>query len=108
MGSTKSQIFSTEQNQIADFAKAIAHPARVAIIHQLLKLNACICGDLVEEIGLSQSTVSQHLKELKHAGIIKGKIDGPKVCYCLDYDVCRTAISFFTNLLSNPGKNDCC
>lgn len=84
MGLTKSQVFSKSQNQIAEFAKAFAHPARVAIIQHLLKKRTCICGDLVDVLPLSQSTVSQHLKELKRIGLLKGEIEGPRVCYCID------------------------
>ena len=84
MGVTKSDIFTTDQNEIALIAKAIGHPARIAILQYLLQKNACICGDIVDEIGLAQATVSQHLKELKQAGLIKGDIDGRSVCYCID------------------------
>ena len=84
MGATKSDIFTKDQNEIALIAKAIGHPARIAILQYLLKKNACVCGDIVDEIGLAQATVSQHLKELKQAGLIKGDIDGRKVCYCID------------------------
>ena len=84
MGATKSDIFTTDQNEIALIAKAIGHPARIAILQYLLQKNACICGDIVDEIGLAQATVSQHLKELKQAGLIKGDIDGRSVCYCID------------------------
>lgn len=84
MGSAKTEIFTVKQNEIALFAKAFAHPARVAIIQQLLDLKACVCGDLVNEIGLAQSTVSQHLKELKNSGLIKGNIEGTSVCYCIN------------------------
>lgn len=81
---TKAEEFSVRDNRIASYAKALAHPARVAILRMLISRNACICGDIVEELPLSQSTVSQHLKELKAAGLIKGDIDGVKVCYCID------------------------
>ena len=84
MGATKTQIFSERQNKIAQMMKALAHPARIAIIQQLLRANACICGDLVEELGLAQATISQHLKELKNAGLIQGTIEGTSVCYCID------------------------
>ena len=84
MGVTKSDIFTTDQNEIALIAKAIGHPARIAILQYLLQKNACICGDIVGEIGLAQATVSQHLKELKQAGLINGDIDGRSVCYCID------------------------
>src|SRR6188508_2940254 len=84
MGATKSYEFSAKENRLAKYAKALAHPARVAILKLLAAKNTCMCGDIVEELPLSQSTVSQHLKELKAAGLIKGEIDGAKVCYCID------------------------
>ncbi|HET8810620.1 MAG TPA: metalloregulator ArsR/SmtB family transcription factor [Flavobacteriaceae bacterium] len=84
MGITKTEIFSQQQNQIATFAKAFAHPARVAILQHLFKINTCICGDLVTEIGLAQPTISQHLKELKNLGLIQGNVEGTSVCYCID------------------------
>jgi ArsR family transcriptional regulator, arsenate/arsenite/antimonite-responsive transcriptional repressor len=74
MGLVKSEIFTERQNEISNLAKALGHPARVAIIQQLFKIQGCICGDLVTEIGLAQATISQHLKELKSVGLIKGKI----------------------------------
>ena len=87
MGTTKSEGFSTEHNRKAAVFKALGHPARVAIVELLLKKQACICGDLVDELPLSQSTVSQHLKELKAAGIIKGEIEGTSICYCINEQV---------------------
>lgn len=78
------QRFSTESIRLAALAKALAHPARIEILMMLSKQNSCVCGDIVETLPLAQSTVSQHLSELKSAGLIKGTIDGPKVCYCLD------------------------
>ncbi|MCL6524414.1 MAG: metalloregulator ArsR/SmtB family transcription factor [Thermoflavifilum sp.] len=84
MGASKSDEFSVKDNKIAKYAKALSHPARVAILKLLIKKQACICGDIVDELPLSQSTVSQHLKELKEAGLIKGNIDGVKICYCID------------------------
>src|SRR6478735_4748801 len=84
MGTTKTEEFTIKDNKIAKYAKALAHPARIAILQLLIKKQACICGDIVDELPLSQSTVSQHLKELKEAGLIKGDIDGAKVCYCID------------------------
>ncbi len=86
MGLSKAEEFSVKDNRLAVFAKALSHPARVAIIRLLIKKQSCICGDIVDEIPLSQSTISQHLKELKNAGLIKGEIDGTKVCYCLDVE----------------------
>ena len=84
MGATKAEEFALKDNRIANYAKALAHPARIAILNLLIKKKACICGDIVDELPLSQSTVSQHLKELKKSGLIKGDIEGAKVCYCID------------------------
>ena len=84
MGLTKTEMFSELQNEIALYAKVLGHPARVAILQHLFKLNTCVCGDLVDEIGLAQPTISQHLKELKHLGLIKGNVEGTSVCYCID------------------------
>jgi DNA-binding transcriptional ArsR family regulator len=84
MGTSKTAVFSEEDNRIAELAKALAHPARIAILRVLVERKACICGDLVEELPLSQATVSQHLKELKRIGLIKGEIHPPRVCYCID------------------------
>lgn len=84
MGLTKSEIFTDEQNALANLAKVLAHPARIAILQELLRLNSCVCGDLVTEIGLAQATISQHLKELKSIGIIQGTIEGTSMCYCIN------------------------
>lgn len=84
MGLTKTEMFTAEQNQLAQLLKAMAHPARIAILQRILISNTCICGDLVEELGLAQATISQHLKELKNAGIIQGNIEGVSVCYCIN------------------------
>lgn len=84
MGLTKTAEFSKEQNELAQLTKALGHPARIAILQFLISQKACVCGDIVDELPLSQSTVSQHLRELKKAGLIKGDIDGPSVCYCID------------------------
>jgi ArsR family transcriptional regulator, arsenate/arsenite/antimonite-responsive transcriptional repressor len=84
MGITKTEIFTEAQNELALIAKVLGHPARIAILQHLLKVNSCICGNLVEEIGLAQPTISQHLKELKTVGLIKGSIEGTSVCYCID------------------------
>jgi ArsR family transcriptional regulator len=84
MGLSKKEEFTVKQNRLADYAKALAHPARVAIVEYLAKSNACMCGDIVDVLPLSQSTVSQHLRELQSAGLIKGTIEGTSVCYCLN------------------------
>ena len=109
MGITKTDNFSTNQNRIARLAKAIGHPARIAILEYILKKNACICGDLVDELPLSQSTVSQHLKELKSVGLIQGEIEGNSVCYCIDEKVWKetqVAINKMFDLFK-PTKNCC-
>jgi len=109
MGLTKSEIFSAEQNQLAQLLKALAHPARIAILQQLMKSNTCICGDLVEELGLAQATISQHLKELKNAGLIQGTIEGVSVCYCINPETWKMlekeASSFFATF--KPVINCC-
>jgi len=111
MGLTKSDIFTQEQNHLAQMAKLLAHPARVAILQYIIKENQCICGDLVNEIGLAQATISQHLRELKSAGIIKGNIEGTRVCYCIDTEVWKDVQqlfnSFFNTNLSCQ-SDDCC
>ncbi|MFD0990500.1 ArsR/SmtB family transcription factor [Mariniflexile jejuense] len=84
MGLAKTEMFTDLQNEIALFAKVFGHPARVAILEHLFKINTCVCGDLVNEIGLAQPTISQHLKELKHLGLIKGNVEGTSVCYCIN------------------------
>lgn len=109
MGTTKAEEFTVKDNRIAKYAKALAHPARVAILQVLLKKQSCICGDIVEELPLSQSTVSQHLKELKEAGLIKGDIDGAKVCYCIDEKEWELAKNYLaTFFASYERKGNCC
>lgn len=109
MGFAKNEEFTLKDNKIARYAKALAHPARVAILQLLIKKQACICGDIVEELPLSQSTVSQHLKELKEAGLIKGDIDGVKVCYCIDEQEWTAAKNYLgTFFTSYELKNKCC
>lgn len=87
MGITKSDIYSDKQNTLANLFKVLGHPARIAILEYIISQKSCICNDLVDEIGLAQATISQHLKELKTAGIIKGTIEGKSVCYCIDEKV---------------------
>ncbi|AEV33553.1 putative transcriptional regulator [Owenweeksia hongkongensis DSM 17368] len=84
MGVTRTDLFTQEQNQLADLAKVLGHPARIAILEFLLKAKSCINNDLVEETGLAQATISQHLQELKKAGLIQGTIDGTRMCYCIE------------------------
>jgi len=110
MGITKSEEFTVKDNKIAAYAKALAHPARVAILQILIKQQSCICGDIVDELPLSQSTVSQHLKELKESGLIKGDIEGAKVCYCIDEKEWETAKNYLNGLLDSYKKlnGKCC
>ena len=109
MGTTKTENFNKVQNRIAELAKAIGHPARIAILEVLIKRNACICNDIVEELPLSQSTISQHLKALKEAGLIKGDIEGTSICYCIDEKVWKEAQGFLNKLFDayTPGGNCC-
>src|SRR6185436_20225007 len=106
MGASKTDLFTKKQNEIAAMAKAIAHPARIAILQELLKANACICGDLVEELGLAQATISQHLKELKNVGLIKGTIEGTSVCYCIDGKVWNQYRSAFESFFVTYTNKD--
>ena len=109
MGITKTKIYSKQQNDIAQFFKVLGHPARVAILQHISKQNSCICNDLVEEIGLAQSTISQHLKELKNIGLISGNIEGTSVCYCIDkskWTEMKTTINQFLN--QDILNNNCC
>jgi DNA-binding transcriptional ArsR family regulator len=110
MGLTKSEMFTEGQNQISLFAKVLGHPARVAILQQLFKIDTCYCGDLVNEIGLAQPTISQHLKELKHVGLIKGNVEGTSVCYCIDKENWTAMKTVMTEFLNQDltQKEDCC
>jgi ArsR family transcriptional regulator len=110
MGISKSAHFNEQQNSLANIAKALGHPARVAIVEFLLQQKECVCGDIVSELPLAQATVSQHLKELKSVGIIKGNIEGNSICYCLNEETIAEFISFLTNIttaLSNQ-RIQCC
>lgn len=108
MGATKTDHFTESQNQIATIAKALGHPARVAIIEYLLKVNTCICGDIVNELPLAQPTVSQHLKELKNAGLIKGTIEGNAICYCIDEKTFDVLKNYFSAIISGVTKQKSC
>jgi len=110
MGLTKSDEFTVRDNRLARYAKALGHPARVAILRLLAKRQSCVCGDIVQELPISQSTVSQHLKELKEAGLIQGEIDGPRVCYCINPKEWETAQAALADFFKNyqPRKADCC
>ena len=108
MGLAKIEDFTIRENKIALYAKALAHPARIAIIHLLLKKQSCYCGDIVEELPLSQSTVSQHLKELKNAGLIKGIIEGAKISYCIDEIEWEQANHYLGTLLNTQVQSNVC
>jgi DNA-binding transcriptional ArsR family regulator len=110
MGATKTEHFTNKQNAIATLAKALGHPARIAIMEYLLKVDACICGDIVNELPLAQPTVSQHLKELKNAGLIKGDIEGNTICYCIDEKALNKLQAYFGNITTKleKKKRNCC
>ena len=109
MGATKTEHFTEQQNEIAIIAKALGHPARIAIIEYLLKVNACICGDIVNELPLAQPTVSQHLKELKNAGIIQGSIEGNAICYCINPETFKKLEHFISKVFTQMDiQNKCC
>lgn len=110
MGLSKTEVFTEKQNQVASLTKAIGHPARVAIIDYLLQQESCICKDIVGELPLSQPTISQHLKELKKVGLIKGTIEGNTVCYCLDKSGFEQLLNYSSGIIQrlNSLKTECC
>lgn len=110
MGATKTDQFTDQQNELAILAKALGHPARIAIIEYILKVDACICGDIVNELPLAQPTVSQHLKELKNAGLIKGNIEGNAICYCINEPGFEKIKGFFQHITERLEKkrSECC
>ncbi|HMS34966.1 MAG TPA: metalloregulator ArsR/SmtB family transcription factor [Ignavibacteria bacterium] len=110
MGATKAEEFSVKDNRLAKYANALSHPARIAILKFLVKNQECICGDIVNKLPLSQSTVSQHLKELKAIGLIKGEIEGKKVCYCIDEKEWKLAQNYLNELFSSfkSAPDKCC
>jgi len=105
MGTTKTQIFNPEQNELATIFKVLANPARIAILQYISRQEACICNDIVAEIGLAQPTISQHLKELKSIDLITGEIEGKRVCYCINLKkwsmIQKLLNGFFTTTKSN-------
>ncbi len=110
MGISKTEYFTEAQNRMAAIMKALGHPARIAIIEYLLKVNSCICGDIVNELPLAQPTVSQHLKELKNAGLIKGNIEGTAICYCIDENAVALLTQYFGTMQATLKckKDNCC
>ncbi len=101
MAQNKRNLFSKEEVKLAALAKALAHPARIKILKILMETNVCMCGQIVDLLPLAQATVSQHLRELKQAGLIQGEIEGPKICYCLNPDNIKTAKENFAGLFSS-------
>ncbi len=107
MGTTKTQMFSEQQNELAQSFKVLGHPARIAILQYISQQEACICNDLVEEIGLAQATISQHLKELKSIGLLQGEVEGKRMCYCIDLKR-WTKLQNQLNTFFNTTKLNCC
>lgn len=110
MGITKTSLFTGKQNEIAKMAKAIGHPARVAIIDYLLTVDSCICGDIVDELPLAQPTISQHLKELKNAKLIQGEVEGNSICYCINHSGIKKLLTYFNKISKqiNQKNTSCC
>lgn len=108
MGITKSEIFTEDQNRLATLFKVLGHPARIAILQHIISQHACICNDLVDELGLAQATISQHLKELKRIGIIQGTVEGKSVCYCIDEEVWKQVQQEFQDFFNQDVKIDQC
>ncbi|MEJ7778887.1 MAG: metalloregulator ArsR/SmtB family transcription factor [Daejeonella sp.] len=109
MGLTKTEIFTEEQNRLAMLFKALAHPARIAILQRIMIANTCICGELVGELGLAQATISQHLKELKNIGLIQGTIEGVSVCYCINPQAWKILEDNFGDFIAAyKGPAGCC
>lgn len=110
MGATKTDFYTEKQNQLALLAKALGHPARIAILDYLLTVDACICGDIVNNLSLAQPTISQHLKELKNAGLIKGTVEGASICYCIEEKTILILQNYFANVFNKIElkKLNCC
>lgn len=109
MGITRTDLFTEEQNALAETARVLGHPARIAILQHLLRANTCINSDLVQELGLAQATISQHLKELKNQGLIQGTIEGTRMCYCIDpgkWQEAKESLQSLFDMLVKPGE--CC
>lgn len=107
MGASKVDIYSNDINQIAAVAKVFSHPARVAILQYISTQEACICNDIVDEIGLAQATISQHLKVINDAGLLKGTFEGKSLCYCLNIERLQELQTLF-NSFFNQTKSNCC
>ena len=109
MGTTKTDLYTEEQNRLANLLKALGHPARIAILQYIINQKTCICNDLVDELGLAQATISQHLKELKTIGIIQGTIEGKSICYCIEPKTWKQFQSELNNFFNQEiQENSCC
>jgi ArsR family transcriptional regulator, arsenate/arsenite/antimonite-responsive transcriptional repressor len=108
MGASKTSLFDEQQNQTALVFKALGHPARVAIIEYLLKVKGCICNDIKDELQLAQATISQHLRELRQAGIIKGTVEGQAICYCLNYELLGQLAQYLADMGETANTEKCC
>lgn len=107
MASRKTAVFTDTDNELASLAKALAHPARVAILRELARRNVCVCGEIVDVLPLAQSTVSQHLKELKSAGLISGTVEGVKSCYCINWEAMAQLKNHLINCCTPSDSNNC-
>ena len=108
MGITKTQHFSEEQNEISSLLKALANPARIAIVEYILSVDRCICNDIVAEVPLAQATISQHLKELKNAGIIQGTLGGKSICYCINPETFKKVEHFISQIFQKIDRQKKC
>ncbi len=108
MGISKTSFFNKKQNQIALLGKALGHPARIAILEYLLRVESCICNDIVNELPLAQATISQHLRELKNAGLIKGNIEGNAICYCIDEKNIKKLYDYVSDISVKLQTLKCC
>lgn len=108
MGFTKTHLFSEEINSWSNIFKALGHPGRLAIVQHLIQKNACMCNDIIDEIKLAQPTISRHLRVLKEAGIIKGSISGPHICYCIDPETMKKTEQFLQLQNKNIRTSECC
>lgn len=107
MGATKTHIFTASQNELAQVAKVLGHPARIAILEYISKQEGCICNDLVDEIGLAQPTISQHLNEIKKIGLLKGTFEGKNLCYCINEERWKELQLSFQNFFAHINFNCC-
>ncbi|UII81200.1 helix-turn-helix transcriptional regulator [Flagellimonas sp. CMM7] len=107
MGASKTHMFTLTQNELAQVAKVLAHPARIAILEYISRQENCICNDLVDVIGLSQPTISQHLNEIKKIGLLKGTFEGKNLCYCINEERWGELQNSFNTFFANINYNCC-